>query len=113
MAVVLHSYRHRFGLVAGDPAYADVERRLAARPVITVPTVAFFGGANGVMGSGVADLSRFTGFCDRRQVANVGHNVPQEAPASVRRRDPGAARSVKAGCVGVGLAPAAVRWLAQ
>jgi pimeloyl-ACP methyl ester carboxylesterase len=82
VSVVLHSYRHRFDLVAGDPAYADVERRLAARPVITVPTVAVFGGANGVMGSGVGDLSRFTGFCDRRQVTDVGHNVPQEAPGA-------------------------------
>ncbi len=28
--VVIHSYRHRFGLVAGDPALADIEARLAA-----------------------------------------------------------------------------------
>ena len=35
--VVIHSYRHRYGLVAGDPACADIERRLAAQPVITVP----------------------------------------------------------------------------
>ena len=80
VAVVLHSYRHRFGLVDGDPAYSGVERRLAARPVIAVPTVALFGGANGVMGSGGGNLAKFTGFCERRDVANVGHNVPQEAP---------------------------------
>ena len=35
--VVIHSYRHRFGLVPGDPAYADIEQRLAAQPPITVP----------------------------------------------------------------------------
>ncbi len=32
--VVIHSYRHRFGLVAGDPAYEDIERRLAEQPAI-------------------------------------------------------------------------------
>ena len=25
--VVIHSYRHRFGLVTGDPAFADIERQ--------------------------------------------------------------------------------------
>jgi pimeloyl-ACP methyl ester carboxylesterase len=38
--VVIHSYRHRFGLVAGDPAVQDTEDRLAARPQISVPAVA-------------------------------------------------------------------------
>lgn len=80
VAVVVHSYRHRFGLVAGDPAYADAERLLADRPLITVPTVAVYGGANGVMGTNGIDLDKFTGFCERLDVANVGHNVPQEAP---------------------------------
>jgi pimeloyl-ACP methyl ester carboxylesterase len=80
--VVVHSYRHRFGLVAGDPAYADEDRRLAAKPVITVPTIALYGGANGVMGSGRIDLSQFAGPCEGRQLANIGHNVPQEAPAA-------------------------------
>jgi hypothetical protein len=37
--VVIHSYRHRFGLVAGDPALEAIERQLAAQPDITVPTV--------------------------------------------------------------------------
>jgi hypothetical protein len=41
--VVIQSYRHRFGLVPGDPAYADIERRLAAQPAITVPTITFDG----------------------------------------------------------------------
>ena len=31
--VVIHSYRHRFGLAEGDPQYADIQRRLAAQPV--------------------------------------------------------------------------------
>ncbi len=28
--VVIHSYRHRYGLADSDPRYADVQRRLAA-----------------------------------------------------------------------------------
>ena len=30
--VVIHSYRHRFGLAEGDPQYAEIQRRLAALP---------------------------------------------------------------------------------
>jgi len=78
--VVVHSYRHRFGLVAGDPACVDIEQRLAAKPEIMVPTVVLSGGADGVAGSGVINLDRFVGPCERRDLANVGHNVPQEAP---------------------------------
>ena len=37
--VVIHSYRHRYGLAEGDPQYADVQRRLAAQPAISVPTI--------------------------------------------------------------------------
>jgi hypothetical protein len=43
--VVIHSYRHRLGLVDGYPAYVEVERRLAELPVITVPTITLDGGA--------------------------------------------------------------------
>ncbi len=41
--VVIQSYRHRFGLVEGDPAYAAIEQRLAAQPAITVPSITFDG----------------------------------------------------------------------
>ena len=47
--VVIHSYRHRFGLVPGDPAVEDTERRLAAQPPIAVPSIALDGGGDGVM----------------------------------------------------------------
>jgi pimeloyl-ACP methyl ester carboxylesterase len=80
VAVVIHSYRHRHGLADGDPVLAAIERRLAARPVITVPTVVLSGAADGVTGPIRVDLTRFTGFCERRDVPDVGHNVPQEAP---------------------------------
>ena len=80
--VVIHSYRHRFGLVPGDPAYAAIEARLAAQPPITVPTITFDGADDGVRP--VADASahaiRFTGPRSHRIVPGVGHNMPQEVP---------------------------------
>jgi len=80
--VVIHSYRHRFGLVAGDPALEDIERRLAAPPAITVPTIALDGGGDGVIraGGGRYHTKHFTGRYERREIPLVGHNLPQEAP---------------------------------
>jgi pimeloyl-ACP methyl ester carboxylesterase len=80
--VVIHSYRHRFGLVAGDPAYADIERRLSAQPAITVPTVSVDGTDDGVRPPAPAALEarHFTGPRSHRVVPGVGHNMPQELP---------------------------------
>ena len=80
--VVIQSYRHRFGLVAGDPAYADIERRLAAQPAIGVPTITFDGADDGVRPPAPAGASahRFTGPRSHRLVPGVGHNMPQEVP---------------------------------
>ena len=47
--VVIHSYRHRFGLADGDPQYADLQARLAALPAITVPTITLDGAGDGVV----------------------------------------------------------------
>jgi len=46
--VVIQSYRHRYGKAPGDPAYDEIEARLAARPPITVPTICLHGEADGV-----------------------------------------------------------------
>ncbi|WP_321921601.1 alpha/beta fold hydrolase [Paraburkholderia guartelaensis] len=80
--VVVHSYRHRFGLVEGDPRFDDIERHLAATPPITVPTVTLDGDADGVQPPGARETSskRFSGRHENRIVPNVGHNLPQEAP---------------------------------
>ena len=80
--VVIQSYRHRFGLVAGDPAYAGIERRLAAQPAISVPTITFDGADDGVRppASAAAHAHRFTGPRSHRVVPGVGHNMPQEVP---------------------------------
>jgi pimeloyl-ACP methyl ester carboxylesterase len=80
--VVIHSYRHRFGLVPGDPALEEIERRLAARPPIAVPTVVLHGGDNAVSPASSSERHArfFTGRYARRLIPRVGHNVPQEAP---------------------------------
>ena len=39
VAVVIHNYRWRLSLAAGDPQCDDLEQRLAEGPVITVPTI--------------------------------------------------------------------------
>ena len=81
--VVIQSYRHRFALAAGDPAYLDTEARLAAQPVITVPTITFDGADDGVRAPSQAGASAqsFTGPRSHRVVPGVGHNMPQEVPA--------------------------------
>ncbi|MEJ8812550.1 alpha/beta hydrolase [Variovorax ureilyticus] len=80
--VVIHSYRHRFGLVPGDPAYADIEAKLAGQPAIAVPTITFDGADDGVRSpaDASAHAHRFAGPRSHRVVPGVGHNMPQEVP---------------------------------
>ena len=81
--VVIHSYRHRFGLVPGDPALAGIEARLALQPAITVPTLTFDGADDGVRPPAPAaqHAHRFSGPRVHTVLPGVGHNMPQEAPA--------------------------------
>jgi pimeloyl-ACP methyl ester carboxylesterase len=80
--VVIHSYRHRFGYVEGDPAYAALETALAAQPPIAIPTIALWGEDDGVRDTPRADphAHKFTGAYQRRLLPGIGHNIPQEAP---------------------------------
>jgi pimeloyl-ACP methyl ester carboxylesterase len=80
--VVIHSYRHRYGLAESDPQYADVQRRLAAQPVITVPTITLDGEGDGVSAAtdGSKSAAKFSGRRVHRVVPRAGHNLPQEEP---------------------------------
>jgi pimeloyl-ACP methyl ester carboxylesterase len=83
--VVIHSYRVRYGYTPGDPALADIERRLAAQPPITVPTIVLHGEADGVAlpESSEGHAKHFTGPYQRRLIPRAGHALPQDAPRAV------------------------------
>jgi len=80
--IVIHNYRWRLGLVAGEPRYDPLEKRLAEGPVISVPTITLEGDANGAPHPETSFYrSKFSGKYAHRVInGGVGHNLPQEAP---------------------------------
>lgn len=78
--VVIHSYRHRFALVYGDPAMVETENLLAQQPDITVPTIAIDGDADGVNTGTRGQGRKFRGPFEYRVFEDAGHNLPQERP---------------------------------
>ena len=80
--VVIHAYRHAFGLAAGDPAYERLEARLAERPPITVPAVSLDGASDTLKPGGTADQAAMFTARHEHRVIEAGHNLPQEAPAA-------------------------------
>jgi pimeloyl-ACP methyl ester carboxylesterase len=82
VAIVIHNYRWRLGLAAGEPRFDDLEGRLAAAPIITVPTITMEGDANGAPHpEPVAYAKKFSGkYTHRTITGGIGHNLPQEAP---------------------------------
>jgi len=83
--VVIHSYRHRHGNAPGDPRFDAIERRLAERPRIEVPSVILHGRDDGV------DVPRhseghpalFPPGTERRVIPDAGHFMPREQPGAV------------------------------
>lgn len=83
VAVSVHSYRHRYGLVPGDPAHDALEAALAGQPVIEVPAITLDGAADGVvLPSAEPPVRRFSQHVAHRLVPGAGHNLPQEAPVA-------------------------------
>ncbi len=80
--IVIHNYRWRLGLAEGEPKYDDLEKRLAAAPAITVPTITLEGDANGAPHPDPSAYARkFSGkYAHRTITGGIGHNLPQEAP---------------------------------
>ena len=80
--IVIHNYRWRLGLAEGESKYDDLEKRLAAFPVITVPTITLEGDANGAPHPDPSSYAKkFSGKYSHRLIkGGVGHNLPQEAP---------------------------------
>jgi pimeloyl-ACP methyl ester carboxylesterase len=82
VAIVIHNYRWRLGLAEGEAQYDDLEQRLAAAPIIAVPTITLEGDANGAPHlEPSAYAGKFAGkYAHRTITGGVGHNLPQEAP---------------------------------
>jgi pimeloyl-ACP methyl ester carboxylesterase len=82
VAIVIHNYRWRLGLVQGESRYEELERRLAQAPIISVPTITLEGDANGAFHPPPsAYAKRFAGpYAHRDLKGGIGHNLPQEAP---------------------------------
>jgi pimeloyl-ACP methyl ester carboxylesterase len=79
--VVVHSYRHRYGLVPGNLAYEPTEKLIAEQPVITVPTIVIDSIDDPITPptSPAIHAKHFTQLLDYRQLS-TGHNPPQEDP---------------------------------
>src|SRR5207253_1785281 len=82
VSIVIHNYRWRLGLAAGEPKYDELEQRLAEGPEITVPTMTLEGDANGAPHPDASAYARkFSGpYAHRVITGGIGHNLPQEAP---------------------------------
>jgi pimeloyl-ACP methyl ester carboxylesterase len=82
VAIVVHNYRWRLGLAAGESKFDELEKRLAAAPTIAVPTITIEGDANGAPHpQPAAYAGKFTGkYSHHPLTGGIGHNLPQEAP---------------------------------
>jgi pimeloyl-ACP methyl ester carboxylesterase len=80
--IVIHNYRWRLGLAAGEARYDALEAKLDAGPAITVPTITLEGDANGAPHpEPAAYAKKFSGKYQHRLISGgIGHNLPQEAP---------------------------------
>ena len=82
--IVIHSYRHRFGDLDGDPKPDKIEAKLANRPSISAPTIVMEGRDDGVDPPSEEDFDQphFTGDYRRIVTEGAGHNFPQGAPTA-------------------------------
>jgi pimeloyl-ACP methyl ester carboxylesterase len=78
--IVIHNYRWRLGLAAGEAKYDEFENRLFQGPTITVPTITIASDFDGANADGAAYATKYSGKYSHRILKGIGHNVPQEAP---------------------------------
>ncbi len=84
---VIHNYRHRSWIAPGEARFLEVEKKLAERPKVDVPTVLLYGGDDGT-GRAAADVTplereKFPKLVARRIIEGAGHFLPHEKPAEV------------------------------
>ncbi|WP_343628484.1 alpha/beta hydrolase [Roseateles sp.] len=82
VAIVVHNYRWRLGLADGESRHDATEARIAAGPVIALPTITLEGDANGAPHVNPSVYrAKFSGrYAHRDLSGGIGHNLPQEAP---------------------------------
>ncbi len=80
VAIVIHNYRWRLGLAKGEAKYDNLEDKLFAGPVISVPTITIASDFDGAAASGAAYRNKFSGKYSHQIFKGIGHNVPQEDP---------------------------------
>ena len=86
-AIVLHSYRHRWGLAGGDPDYAADDAALTPAPVLSVPTLVIHGREDCVNhpDTSAGKERSFTGRYERVVLDGLGHFPQRENAAAVAR----------------------------
>ena len=78
--IVIHNYRWRLSLAAGEAQYDQWEQKLNTFPAIDIPTITVSSDFDGPNKDGKAYAKQFTGKYAHRILDGIGHNVPQEAP---------------------------------
>jgi pimeloyl-ACP methyl ester carboxylesterase len=78
--IVIHNYRWRLNVAAGEAKYDSLENKLFEGPVINVPAITIASDFDGPNADGKAYRGKFSGKYSHRIIKDVGHNVPQEAP---------------------------------
>lgn len=83
--VVLHSYRHRWAFVEGDPDYAPDDAALIPAPALNVATLVLHGGADSCNhpDSSAGKERFFLNRYERIVIDGVGHFPQREAPRDV------------------------------
>jgi pimeloyl-ACP methyl ester carboxylesterase len=83
--VVIHSYRHRHRNAPGDPRLDAIERRLAERPRIEVPSLILHGAEDAVdfPGRTERDPAMFPAGTERHLIPDAGHFLPREQSRAV------------------------------
>lgn len=85
--VVIHSYRHRIGNAPGEPRFEEMERRLAERPAIQVPSITLYGADDALARPSAsatpAERASFGSLVARRVISGAGHFMPREKPEAV------------------------------
>jgi pimeloyl-ACP methyl ester carboxylesterase len=83
--VVIHSYRHRYRNAPGEPRFDAIERRLAERPRIEVPSAILHGRDDGVDPPRRSEPhpALFPDGTERRVIPDAGHFLPRERPGAV------------------------------